>query len=93
MKNKKQRRDYTFFKYKKRIAIWSCKLKIYKCRDGSEIYNPKVIDILEDNGQYKFKHTNTICSCYGCSGYYKYRRHEKKIEYRKLIKEYQEEIE
>lgn len=87
--DKNQRKRKEFFKYKKRLSNWLNSITYYF--DGDEITNPKLIDLLKDNIQYKLKHTTTLCSCYCCSGYYKYRRHEKKREDQKLIKEYFED--
>ena len=86
--DKKQRRDKEFYKYKKRISKWVSNRKIYFTRDGRKIYNPKTVDILEDRGQLCYKTTSTPCSCYCCSDIYKYQRHEKKQEDRRLLEEF-----
>lgn len=62
--------------------------RVYITKDGEYRYDLKLVDYLNERAQYKLKHTCTLCSCYGCSGYYKYRRHEKKQEDRRLLEEF-----
>jgi len=90
--DKKQRRDKEFYLYKKRLKNWAGNLSAVIDREGELRYDMKLIDLLNERVQYKLKHTSTLCSCYGCSGYYKYRRYEKKMEDRKLLEEYNEDI-
>lgn len=78
--NKKIRRDKTFLKYKKRIALLAANTDHYITKDGTDIYKPKTIDIINDKGFLSLKTQATLCSCYGCSGCYKYKRHLKKKE-------------
>lgn len=89
--DKKRRNDLTYFRYKKRVKNWIKNLSVYINREGEHIRNPKVADVLKDNGQCKLRNTSTLCSCYDCSGYYKYRRNEKKLEDRRLLREFYEE--
>ena len=83
--NKQIRKEHMMRKYKKRIQRYVIGLDIYFCQDGREITNPKAIDIIKDNGQLKYKTMATVCSCFMCSGYYKYKRNLKKVEDYKLI--------
>lgn len=59
-------------------------------KDGEEIINPKLIDLLNQNVQYQFKQTNVRCSCSMCA-YDKYKRHEKKAEDQRLLEDYYNE--
>jgi hypothetical protein len=86
--NKKRRNDLAWYKYRNRVERWVANLTIYISRDGEYVYHPKALDVMRDGGQRKLKHTSTLCSCYCCSGYYKYRRHEVKVETQKLLKEF-----
>ena len=86
--DKKRRNELTQLKYKKRIRIFVANIDIYICRDGRQIRNPRTIDIIKDGGQRVYKSTSTPCSCYMCSGEYKYRRHDKKKEDRRLLQEH-----
>lgn len=89
--DKQRRNELTRLKYKRRISIWVAKLDAYIARNGERIYKPRTIDVIKDNAQYKYKHTGTLCSCYGCSGAYKYNRNKKKTEDRRLLAEYFED--
>ncbi|MEO6304475.1 MAG: hypothetical protein ABIP51_15025 [Bacteroidia bacterium] len=87
MKNKKTKKDLTFLKYKKRVKRFAANCSHYITKDGRDIFNPKTIDIIKDKGYLEYKNSSVLCSCYDCSGYYKYKRHLKKAEDLKLIKE------
>lgn len=85
--NKRRRQELKQLKYIKRIKLYIQGIDIYFSREDETFYKPKVVDVVADNAQYAYKTTSTPCSCWMCSGYYKYRRHLKKIEDRKLIQE------
>lgn len=86
--NKKRRQELNQLKFIKRLkqAVASC--HIYVNREGEYVRNPIVQDVLDDNGMLYYKTTSTPCSCWMCSGEYKYKRHEQKKETRRLINEY-----
>lgn len=101
--NKQIRRYREYLKYKNRIERFVANgsyvfvkseetkgLRTYRSGDFIRIDKPTVNDIMEDGGWKYYKHTSTPCSCWMCSGYYKYKRHEQKIENRRLIEEYYE---
>lgn len=90
--DKKQRKDKEFRIYKKRLKKWMSSARVYINKDGEYRFDLKLVDYIKERAQYKLKHTATLCSCYGCSGYYKYRRYEEKVEFRRLLKEYYEEL-
>jgi hypothetical protein len=85
--NKQRRNEITYLKYKKRIKRWVSNCSIYHDRNNNIIYNPKTIDVLKDRGQLVYKTQAVPCSCWMCSKYWKYKRHLKKQEDRKLIQE------
>lgn len=85
--NKQRRNELTQLKYKKRIQRFAATCNLYVSSQGEYIYNPKTVDIISDGGQHMYKTTSTPCSCWSCSGAYKYKRHEQKREERKLIEE------
>jgi hypothetical protein len=85
--NKGRRNEIKFLKYKKRIKRWVANCSIYDAKDGRQIYYPKAIDLINDRSRTNFKNTGTICSCWMCSKYWKYKRHIKKQEDHKLISE------
>jgi hypothetical protein len=85
--NKKRRNEITYLKYKKRIKKFVAGCRTYVDKNGKCIYNPKAIDIIKDRGQLIYKTSATPCSCWCCSGEYKYKRHLKKREDYKLIRE------
>ena len=90
--NKKRRLELTFLKYKKRIERWvHTNCGTYRNRDGVEIQHPKTVDVIKDRGQLVYKTTSVPCSCYSCSGYYKYRRKDFKKETLRILKEEFEE--
>lgn len=82
----------TYFKYVKRLKKWMNSGRVFVKRDGEYCFDLKFIDFYNDRAQYKLRNTSTLCSCYGCSGYYKYRRHDKKTEDRRLLEEYYGEL-
>ncbi len=85
--NKKVRQERKQLKYEKRIRRFVASVTLYVNREGEYIYYPTTQYIMRDNGQLAYKTCSTPCSCWGCSGEYKYKRHEqKKIEMR-LIQE------
>ncbi len=86
--NKKRRNELTLLKYKKRLKN-KFEARYYNLidKEGNEIKYPSVHEMFINREQFKLKHTSTLCSCEGCSGYYKYKRHKKKQEDRKLILE------
>lgn len=93
--NKKIRRDKTFLKYKNRIERFVANgsyvfIGTEQDRFGLRVDTPTVQQVMESKQWLHYKTTSTPCSCYCCSGAYKYRRHEVKIETRKLIKEFYE---
>lgn len=85
--NKGRRNELAWLKYKKRVSRWNSNAHIYVTREGEYIYSPRTIDVINDHAQYKFKHTAVVCSCWVCSGEYKYKRHQQKREDEKLIAE------
>ncbi len=82
--NKGRRNEITFLKYKKRIQYFTYGTDEYITRDGTSILNPKVADVIKDRGQLCYKTQSVSCSCWECSGYYKYNRAKEKV---KIIKE------
>jgi hypothetical protein len=97
--NKKIRRYREYLKYKNRIERFVANgsyvfiksdetrgMRTYHSGDFIRIDKPTVNDIMKDGGWNYYKHTSTPCSCSMCA-YDKYKRHEQKIENRKLIKE------
>jgi hypothetical protein len=91
--NKARRTELTQLKYEKRIRRWVASLSMYICQDGSSIQNPKAVDVIRDRGQLLYKAQSTPCSCWMCSGYYKYNRNDKRNEDRRLLNEYYEDLE
>ena len=90
--HKGRRNELTFLKYKKRIRRFAATADIYVDREGNYIYSPKTVDVLRDKGQLGYKTTSVPCSCWMCSGEYKYKRHLQKLENRKLINEFFEDF-
>lgn len=90
--NKQRRNELTQLKYKKRIRRFVLSCHLYVNRDGEYIYEPKTCDVINDLGQLVYKTSSTPCSCFMCSGYYKYKRHEQKVIERKLIQDGLEEF-
>lgn len=84
--NKGRRNELTLLKYKKRLRRFVQNTNLYIGQSG-EYNHPKTCQLFEDREQLIYKTTSTPCSCYMCSGYYKYKRHEKKREDRRLIQE------
>lgn len=91
--NKARRTELTQLKYEKRIKRWVASVSTYICRDGSVIKDPKAVDVIQDQGQLGFKSQATLCSCWMCSGYYKYNRNDKREEDRRLLNEYYKDFE
>lgn len=85
--NKHRRQELKQLKYIKRIKKDVGGYGVYITRDGEYIYNFKAQDIINDKGKLFYKTTSTPCSCWMCSGEYKYKRHKHKEETRRLIKE------
>lgn len=93
--NKKIRRDREYLKYKNRIERFVANgsyIFLFEApgRLGDRIDTPTVKQVMDSKQWLYYKTTSTPCSCYCCSGHYKYRRHEVKVETRKLIKEFYE---
>lgn len=88
--DKRRRKELEWLKYKKRLYRWICTGGIIRNREGKWMENFKLADALKERAQYKLKHTAVLCSCEGCSGMYKYRRHEVKKETQRLLKEFNE---
>lgn len=88
--NKKIRQDLKQLKYQQRIKRFVLGLDTYITRDGERIHQPKAADVIADKGQLNYMTTSTPCSCWMCA-YNKYRRHEQKIENRKMLEEGLEE--
>lgn len=89
--NKKRRQELTELKYKKRIRRFIASCTLYVNRNGEYIYSPKTQDVIDDRGQLVYKTSATPCSCFMCSGAYKYKRYEQKVIDKKLIQEGLEE--
>ena len=87
MRNKYERNQKKIQKYKKRVKLHASGLDIYIKRDGTRIYNPKSIDIINDKGFLFLKTTSTPCSCWMCA-FNKYDRSKQKEENYKLIKNF-----
>jgi hypothetical protein len=85
--NKKRRQELKQLKFINRIKRFIANGKYYFTKDRERIDSPTVQDIINDGGFLCYKTTSTPCSCYTCSGEYKYRRHEHKIIERKLVQE------
>lgn len=83
--NKGRRQELKQLKYLKRIKRFVAGNHCYVNREGNYIYQPKAVDVVKDRGQLIYKTTSTPCSCWMCSGYYKYKRTEFKKQTRLLI--------
>ena len=68
-------------KYLKRIKRLSRCLHSYIKSDGTIIYNPSTLDIINDNGYKIYKSTSTPCSCIMCSPY----KYSRKIKHSKTF--------
>lgn len=90
--DKQQRNDLVFKYYRRRLKNWMKHLTIVLDNNGEELSNPTLTDLMEIKAQYKLKNSGKLCSCYCCSGYFKYRRHEQKVINRNLIEEFYEEF-
>lgn len=82
--NKGRRNEIKKLKYLKRIRLLANGLDIYVTCNGEYIRNPKVQDILKDNGQNCYRTTSTPCSCSVCS-HNKYNRAKIKSTMKKVI--------
>jgi len=85
--NKGRRNELTQLKYLKRVKRYVSSCSLWVLSSGEYLYDPKTIDIIKDKALLGFKSSSVLCSCWSCSGSDKYRRHEKKMEDRKLITE------
>ena len=84
--NKKRRQELKQLKFKNRIKRFVANGSYYY--SGRErIDSPTVQDVINNGDCLYYKTTSTPCSCWMCSGYYKYKRHEEKIVVRKLIQD------
>lgn len=85
--NKKRRQELKRLKFINRIKRFVANGGYYFTQDSERIDTPTVQDVINDGGHMSYKTTSTPCSCWMCSGYYKYRRHEQKVIERKLVQE------
>ena len=86
--NKGRRQELTRLKYLKRVKRYVESCSLWVLSDGEYLYNPKAVDIINDKALLEFKSSSVLCSCWGCSGEYKYKRHEFKKETQRLVDEY-----
>lgn len=86
-KNKGRRQELTLLKYKKRLKQFTAGYKSW-VGDGFEINNPTIADLVAEHVLTILKSSSVACSCWSCSGAYKYKRHEFKRETQKLVDEY-----
>jgi hypothetical protein len=84
--NKQRRNELTKLKYKKRLKRWISCGGLYHL-NGEWVDKPNVTEAMRENVLTAFKSSATLCSCFMCSGFYKYQRHVKKQEDRKAITE------
>lgn len=89
--NKGRRNELTQLKYKKRIKRWTANCGIFVDQDGQYNYNPSSDYFIKNNLYTEFKNSSVLCSCWMCSGEWKYKRHLKKQEDMRLIQEALEE--
>ena len=85
--NKKRRQELKQLKFINRIKRFVADGTYFFTKDSVRIDTPTVQDIINDGGYLYYKNTSTPCSCWECSSYYKYRRHEHKAIERKLVQE------
>lgn len=85
--NKKRRQELKELKYRKRLKYWVSVWNKHTTKEGIEIVNPTVNDLVEDGAYLHLKTQAVMCSCEMCSKYYKYRRHEFKAITKKQIKD------
>lgn len=85
--NKKRRQELKMLKFINRIERFIANGGSYYTKDMVRVDTPTVQDVIDDGGFNNYRTTSTPCSCWMCSGYYKYRRHEQKILERRLIQE------
>ena len=85
--NKQIRKDKEFYKYKKRLHRLVPYLFRYRDKDGEIVNNPTTDQLLKEHAFHDLKNTSTPCSCWMCSGYYKYNRAKVKAAWRKNQRE------
>lgn len=85
--NKKVRHELKMLKYRKRLKYWASIWRTHTTQDGDEIINPTVNDLVNDKAYLHLKTQATMCSCYMCSKYYKYRRNEFRVETQRILRE------
>lgn len=86
--NKGRRQELTQLKYKKRLKQFTAGAKSWHTGDGKEINNPTIADLVAEHVLTILKSSSVACSCWSCSGAYKYKRYEFKKETQKLVDEY-----
>ena len=86
--NKGRRNELTLLHYKKRLRRFANSYGNYQYVGRNLKKNhPKTCELFDAREQLVYKTASTPCSCYMCSGYWKYRRCEKKREDVRLINE------
>lgn len=65
--NKGRRQELKYLKYKKRIRRFVSNIDVYVDKEGKYIYNPKSVDVIQENGQHCYRTTSTPCSCIMCA--------------------------
>ena len=85
--NKKIRQERKRLKFINRLKRFVANGGYYFTNEWVCIDSPTVQDVINDGGYMCYKTTSTPCSCWMCSGYYKYRRHEQKVIEIRLIQE------
>lgn len=86
--NKGRRQELAQLKYIKRVKRYIAGSRIWILSSGETIHNPNVEDMYNAKEFLEFKSSSVLCSCWGCSGEYKYKRHEFKRETQRLVDEY-----
>lgn len=89
--NKKRRQELKQLKFINRLKRFVTSLDYYFTKNHERIDSPTVQDVIDDKSMLFYKTTSTPCSCWMCSGYYKYKRHEEKVIERKQIQDGLEE--
>lgn len=85
--NKKYRQELKELKYRKRLKYWVSIWDTHTTKDGIEIKNPTVNDLIEDKAYLHLKTQAVMCSCWICSKHKKYNRNDYRLEVKKLIEE------
>ncbi len=85
--NKQRRNELKQLKFKNRIKRFVANGSYFFTKDMQRIDSPTVQDVINDGGFQWYRTTSCPCNCWVCSGEYKYKRHEQKVENRKLIEE------